>query len=88
MDMWRQGGNNQKIELMDIPDVSTLKEWQLHTIRVVAQAPPACESRAAQKWIMAAMNPEVPREDLIDAGRFTRIDFMIATCLLEKFAKL
>ena len=71
-----------------LPNVNTLRDWQLHTIRVVAQAPPACEVQEAQAWITEAFDPEVPKEQLQDSGKYARLDIMIATSMLEKFAKL
>ena len=88
MDLGTLVGNTNTIDLMDLPDVHTLSEWQMHTIRVVAQAPPACEVRDAQIWIMQAFDPKVPREDLRESGKFARLDMMIATSMNEKFAKL
>ena len=88
MDLGALVGNTNTIDLMDLPDVNTLPLWQLHTIRAVAQDPPASEVREAQIWIMQAFDPEVPREALRDSGRYARLDMMIATSMLEKFAKL
>eukprot|EP00959_Pyramimonas_sp_CCMP1952_P213967 4477193-Pyramimonas_sp.AAC.1 len=55
LDQWRQVGNNAEIDLMDIPDVTNIREWQMHAIRAVAGSPP--EIQEAQLWIMEAMGP-------------------------------
>eukprot|EP00959_Pyramimonas_sp_CCMP1952_P416863 8733564-Pyramimonas_sp.AAC.1 len=36
LDQWRQVGNNHKIDLLDIPDVANIREWQMHAIRAIA----------------------------------------------------
>eukprot|EP00959_Pyramimonas_sp_CCMP1952_P365430 7653336-Pyramimonas_sp.AAC.1 len=36
LDQWRQVGNNQKIDLLVIPDVTNIREWQMHAARAIA----------------------------------------------------
>eukprot|EP00959_Pyramimonas_sp_CCMP1952_P237333 4960394-Pyramimonas_sp.AAC.1 len=36
LDQWRQVGNNQKVDLMVIPDVTDIREWHMHAIRAIA----------------------------------------------------
>ena len=59
MDTWRQVGNNKETNLMDGPDVTTLREWKQHCVRTVAGASP--DVRAAQQWVMEAMGPTVAK---------------------------
>eukprot|EP00959_Pyramimonas_sp_CCMP1952_P285704 5973758-Pyramimonas_sp.AAC.1 len=58
----------------------------MHAARAIAGSLP--ESQAAQHWITEAMNPAVEDEQLKDAGRFQRLDLMIATNLIDKFNKM
>eukprot|EP00959_Pyramimonas_sp_CCMP1952_P332816 6969311-Pyramimonas_sp.AAC.1 len=58
----------------------------MHAVRAIAGSSP--ESQAARHWIAEAMNPAVEDEHLKDAGRFQRLDLMIATNLIEKFNKM
>eukprot|EP00959_Pyramimonas_sp_CCMP1952_P206692 4322387-Pyramimonas_sp.AAC.1 len=44
--------------------------------------------KAAQTWITESMEPEVPKESLRDSGAMMRLDMMIATNLVEKFAEM
>eukprot|EP00959_Pyramimonas_sp_CCMP1952_P034964 732095-Pyramimonas_sp.AAC.1 len=62
---------------MDIPDVASIRERQMHTVRAVAGSSP--EIREVQLWIMEAMDPSVDNEQLRNPGRFQRLDIMIAT---------
>eukprot|EP00959_Pyramimonas_sp_CCMP1952_P145339 3042905-Pyramimonas_sp.AAC.1 len=62
LDQWRQVGNNQKVDLLDIPDVANIRGWQMHAIRAIAGSSP--ESQAAQRWITEAMNRAVDDEQL------------------------
>eukprot|EP00959_Pyramimonas_sp_CCMP1952_P310028 6488042-Pyramimonas_sp.AAC.1 len=86
LDQWRQVGNNQKTDLLDIPDVTNIREWKMHAIRAIAGSSP--ESQVAQHWIAEAMGPAVEDEQLKEAGQFQRLDLMIATNLIEKFNKM
>eukprot|EP00959_Pyramimonas_sp_CCMP1952_P120181 2512777-Pyramimonas_sp.AAC.1 len=61
---------------MDIPDVTNIREWQMHAIRAIAGSSP--EIQLAQRWITEAMNPAVDDEQLKDPGRFQRLDMMFA----------
>eukprot|EP00959_Pyramimonas_sp_CCMP1952_P161571 3378771-Pyramimonas_sp.AAC.1 len=72
--------------MMDIPDVTSIREWQMHAVRAIAGSPP--EIQSAQRWIMEAMDPAVDSEQLRNPGRFQRLDIMIATNLIEKFNKM
>eukprot|EP00959_Pyramimonas_sp_CCMP1952_P423639 8874083-Pyramimonas_sp.AAC.1 len=67
---------------MDIPNVTNIREWQMHAARAIAGSSP--ESQAAHRWIAEAMGPAVDDEQLRDAGRFQRLDLMVATNLIEK----
>eukprot|EP00959_Pyramimonas_sp_CCMP1952_P281530 5884623-Pyramimonas_sp.AAC.1 len=58
----------------------------MHAIRAIAGSSP--ESQAAQNWITETMNPAVDDEQLKEAGRFQRLDLMVATKLIEKFNKM
>eukprot|EP00959_Pyramimonas_sp_CCMP1952_P205285 4293014-Pyramimonas_sp.AAC.1 len=58
----------------------------MHAARAIAGSSP--ESQAAQHWITEAMNPAVDDEQLKDAGRFQRLDLMVATNLMEKINKM
>eukprot|EP00959_Pyramimonas_sp_CCMP1952_P141647 2964656-Pyramimonas_sp.AAC.1 len=71
---------------MDIPDVTNIREWQMHAVRAIAGSSP--EIQSAQHWIMEAMNPAGDTEQLRNPGRFQRLDIMIATNLIEKFTKM
>ena len=86
IDQWRQAGNNREISLLDIPDVTSLREWKQHAIRAVARASP--DVHGAQAWVMQAMDPSVTAESLKHSGNFLRLDMMIATELIEKCIKL
>eukprot|EP00959_Pyramimonas_sp_CCMP1952_P439911 9209652-Pyramimonas_sp.AAC.1 len=44
--------------------------------------------KEAQVRIMGAMGPDIPMGDLQTAGVFMRLDLMIATSMLEKFANI
>eukprot|EP00959_Pyramimonas_sp_CCMP1952_P149030 3118214-Pyramimonas_sp.AAC.1 len=71
---------------MDIPDVTNIREWQMHAVRAIAGSSP--EIQAAQRWIMEAMDPAVEDEQLRNPGRLQRLDIMIATSLIEKFTEM
>eukprot|EP00959_Pyramimonas_sp_CCMP1952_P188059 3932334-Pyramimonas_sp.AAC.1 len=58
----------------------------MHAVRAIAGSSP--ESQAAHHWIAEAMGPAVDDEQLKDAGRFQRLDLMIATHLIEKCSKM
>eukprot|EP00959_Pyramimonas_sp_CCMP1952_P445750 9332593-Pyramimonas_sp.AAC.1 len=47
----------REVDMMDIPDATNIREWQMHAIRAVAGSPP--EIQEAQLWIMEAMDPAV-----------------------------
>eukprot|EP00959_Pyramimonas_sp_CCMP1952_P054300 1135603-Pyramimonas_sp.AAC.1 len=71
---------------MGIPDVTNIREWQMHAVRAAAGSSP--EVQEAQLWIMEAMDPSAAKEQLRDPGRFRRLDTMIATNLMEKLNQL
>eukprot|EP00959_Pyramimonas_sp_CCMP1952_P244980 5119971-Pyramimonas_sp.AAC.1 len=47
---------------MDIPDVTNIREWQMHAARAIAGSSP--EIQAAPRWITEAMDPAVDEEQL------------------------
>eukprot|EP00959_Pyramimonas_sp_CCMP1952_P025285 530540-Pyramimonas_sp.AAC.1 len=57
----------------------------MHAIRAIAGSSP--EIQAAQRWITEAMNPAVDEEQFKEAGRFQRLDLMVATHLIEQFTR-
>eukprot|EP00959_Pyramimonas_sp_CCMP1952_P411304 8618709-Pyramimonas_sp.AAC.1 len=71
---------------MDIPSVQALCEWKQHCIRAVAGS--WHDVKAAQGWITKSRNPEVPKENLRDSRALMRLDMMVATNLLGKFARM
>eukprot|EP00959_Pyramimonas_sp_CCMP1952_P411777 8629075-Pyramimonas_sp.AAC.1 len=71
---------------MDIPDVTNIREWQMHAVRAAAGSSP--ETQEAQLWIAEAMDRSAAKEQLRHPGRFRRLDIMIATNLIAKFIKM
>eukprot|EP00959_Pyramimonas_sp_CCMP1952_P087086 1822105-Pyramimonas_sp.AAC.1 len=66
---------------MDIPDVTNMRERQMHAVRAIAGSSP--EIQLAQRWIVEAMGPAGDGQQLRNPGRFQRLDIMIATNLME-----
>eukprot|EP00959_Pyramimonas_sp_CCMP1952_P237745 4967929-Pyramimonas_sp.AAC.1 len=51
---------------MDIPDVTNIREWQMHAVRAIAGSSP--EIQLAQRWIMEAIGPAVDDQQLREIG--------------------
>eukprot|EP00959_Pyramimonas_sp_CCMP1952_P330399 6918201-Pyramimonas_sp.AAC.1 len=66
---------------MDMPDVTNIRECEMHAARAVAGSSP--EIREAH----GSYGPSVANEQRRNLGRFQRLDIMFATNLIEKFNK-
>eukprot|EP00959_Pyramimonas_sp_CCMP1952_P350181 7336714-Pyramimonas_sp.AAC.1 len=83
---WISFGKNGELNLLDIPRVETLREWGQHCMMTVAGS--WHDIHTAQTWVCEAMGADVPKENLRDSGALVRLDMMIATNVLLKFAKM
>eukprot|EP00959_Pyramimonas_sp_CCMP1952_P147698 3090729-Pyramimonas_sp.AAC.1 len=62
----RSFGNNEGLNLLDIPSAPTLREWEQHCMRAVAGS--WRDVKAAHTWVTEAMGPDAPKENVSDSG--------------------